>query len=43
MKIKKRYIGKNSFIGKNIYEKLKKKLDIVCLSFETAKKKKNFF
>lgn len=44
MKITVLLIGKNSFIGKNIYNKLKKKLDITCLNFETGiKKKKNFF
>lgn len=43
MKIIVLLIGKNSFIGRNIYNKLKKKLDITCLSFETAIKKKKFF
>ena len=40
MSLKILIIGKNSFIGINIYEKLKKKLDIVKLSFDTVKKKK---
>jgi len=43
MKITLLLIGKNSFIGKNIYNKLKKKLNITCLNFETAIKKEKFF
>jgi nucleoside-diphosphate-sugar epimerase len=43
MKIKVLLIGKNSFIGKNIYNNLKKKLDITRLNFETAIKKEKFF
>ena len=43
MKITALLIGKNSFIGKNIYNKLKKKLDITFLNFETAIKKEIFF
>ena len=43
MKITALLIGKNSFFGKNIYNKLKKKLDITYLNFETAIKKEKFF
>jgi N-acetyl-gamma-glutamylphosphate reductase len=43
MRIKVLIVGKNSFIGKNIYQKLKRKLYIVCLSFENVKKKKQTF
>lgn len=43
MRIKILIVGKNSFIGKNIYQKLRKKLYIVCLSFENVKKKKQTF
>jgi len=44
MSLKILIIGKNSFIGINIYEKLKKKLDIVKLSFDTVKiKNESFF
>ena len=43
MKITVLLIGKKSFIGKNIYNKLKKKLDITFLNFETAIKKEIFF
>jgi nucleoside-diphosphate-sugar epimerase len=43
MKIKVLIIGKNSFIGKNIYKKLKKKLDITILNLESVKIKKFFF
>lgn len=43
MRIKVLIIGKNSFIGKNIYRKLRRKLHIVCLSFENVEKKKNTF
>ena len=43
MKITVLLIGKNSFIAKNIYKKLKKKLDITNLNFEIVKKKKNYF
>jgi len=43
MRTKVLIVGKNSFIGKNIYLKLRKKLHIVNLSFENVKKKKNTF
>jgi dTDP-4-dehydrorhamnose reductase len=43
MKITVLLIGKNSFIAKNIYKKLKKKLDITNLNFEIVKKKKVIF
>jgi dTDP-4-dehydrorhamnose reductase len=43
MKITVLLIGKNSFIAKNIYKKLKKKLDITNLNFEIVKKKKIIF
>jgi nucleoside-diphosphate-sugar epimerase len=43
MKITVLLIGKNSFIGKNIYKELKKKLAITYLNFETVVKKKNIF
>jgi dTDP-4-dehydrorhamnose reductase len=43
MRTKVLIVGKNSFIGKNIYLKLRKKLYIVSLSFENVKKKKNTF
>ena len=41
MKIIALLIGKNSFIGKNIYKELKK-LDITYLNFETVIKKINY-
>lgn len=43
MRIKVLIIGKNSFIGKNIYRRLRRKLHIVCLSFENVEKKKILF
>jgi len=43
MKITVLLIGKNSFIGKSIYKKLKKKLSISYLNIDTVLKKKNIF
>jgi nucleoside-diphosphate-sugar epimerase len=43
MKITVLLIGKNSFIGKNIYKVLKKKLNITYLNIDIALKKKNIF
>ena len=43
MRIKVLIIGKKSFIGQNIYRRLRRKLHIVCLSFENVEKKKILF
>ena len=36
-------VGKNSFLALNIFEKLNKKLDIVSINYNVAKKKIQIF